>query len=111
MSYIRPLCPYTYIEGENDGDYIYAYNDKEGKEYLSQSGMETKTAIDILFNELNNKEGNLILITCLNALCDNLNIKIRKKPLTFEEFFKLQYKIHERFHKERRNLSTSGVRK
>lgn len=98
---MRALCPYTFLDGESEGDYVYCYDDKAGNEQVAGAGMTTDTALDILFSELGNKDDNLILMTCLKAICKNLDIKLRDKPLGFEEFIELHLKIHKRFREER----------
>lgn len=100
MSYMRALCPYTFLDGESEGDYVYCYDDKEGREQISGARMTTDTALDILFSELSRKDDNLILMTCLKAICNNLDIKLRDKPLEFEEFIELHLKIHKKFREE-----------
>ncbi|KKN69322.1 hypothetical protein LCGC14_0441810 [marine sediment metagenome] len=96
MSYMKALCPYTFLDGESGGDYVY--EDCSGEIY--GANMTTETALDILFSELSYKDDNLILMTCLKAICNNLDIKLRDKPLEIEEFIDLQFGIHKKFRKK-----------
>ena len=96
MSYMRALCPYEYIEGESDGDYVFSSGRIE-----DYGGMKTETALDILFKQCSYVEDNDILIHCLKRICENLNIKMRAKPLTAKEWFELHNEIHKRVRNER----------
>jgi len=91
MSYIRPLSPYTFVEGYNDGDYVYR-SDKEIEDY---GEMSNETIIDILLCQAK-RDKDLILNHSMIRLAENLKIKLRKKPLSNKEWFKEYDKIKQR---------------
>lgn len=95
MSYMRPLCPYEYLEGESEGDYVF-----DSGKIEDYGSMKTETALDILFKQSSFIEDNKILIHCLKRICENLDIKMRETPLTMDEFFELHGEIHKRVGKE-----------
>ena len=92
---MRALCPYEYIEGESDSDYVFASDRIE-----DYGGMKTETALDILFKQCSHVKENDILFHCLKRICENLNIKMRNKPLTNKQWFKLHDEIHKRVKNE-----------
>jgi len=80
MSYMRIGHPMKYVEGESR-DYIFS----TGEDIEDYGSMENESIIEILFSlSENNKEG-LILKHMAKRLAENLNIKLRKKLLTFEQ--------------------------
>jgi len=80
MSYMRTGHPMKYVEGESS-DYLFS----TGEDIEDYGSMENESIIEILFSlSENNKEG-LILKHMAKRLAENLNIKLRKEPLTFEQ--------------------------
>ena len=77
---MRTGYPMKYVEGESS-DYIFS----TGEDIEDYGSMENESIIEILFSlSENNKEG-LILKHMAKRLAENLNIKLRKKLLTFEQ--------------------------
>ena len=45
MSYMRALCPYTFVDGESEVDYVYSHGDDKD-EQIYGANMKNETAID-----------------------------------------------------------------
>lgn len=86
MSYLRINSPYVYVEGFSE-DYVYETGRKESciQDYGSISN---KSIVELLLR-FGNENDDLILLQMGKRLAENLNIKLRKKPLTDEQWLKL----------------------
>lgn len=92
MSYIRAGHPLIYVEGESK-DYIF--NDYGG--FIEDYGSISDTGfIELLFQRWKT-EDNDFKNHLLKRLADRLNVKLRDKPLTNEEYFELEKKNMEEF--------------
>lgn len=79
MSYIRNGSPLKYVEGEST-DYVYS----TGEEIEDYGSISNETIVELLFRFGENSD-DLIMSQMAKRLAENLNIKLRKKPLTFEQ--------------------------
>lgn len=88
MSYIR--CGYylKYVEGKST-DYIFEASDIKGCFIEDYGSISNETIVELLFRFGENSD-DLILSQMAKRLAENLNIKLREKPLIFEERLNLQ---------------------
>ncbi len=100
MSYLRNNSPYKYLYGKSD-DYVYStYH--FSKEVIEDYGkMSNKSIIEILLNVgMNSKD--ILLIHLAKRLAENLEIELRKKPLTITQLINESFKISKEVEKELR---------
>ena len=96
MSYMRPNCPLTYVDGESGGDYVF-----ESPNGIEDYGsIKTETIIDILLSQSQPMDTKLFE-RLMKRLIENLGIEMRVKPLTgIDEWFNEYSKIGDRVSKE-----------
>ena len=95
MSHIRPLTPYTYVEGKNiTGDYVFESSNKKGKYVEDYGHISNPTIIEILFRQAYLND-DILLKHLAIRLAENLYIKVRKKPLTSQQFFDMTLNMHQ----------------
>lgn len=87
MSYIRYTYPLTYVQGDSE-DYVFA-SEFNGIPYICDyAGITNNGIIELLFQEWETED--LVFKNHLLArLADKLNVKLRDKPLTDEEYDKI----------------------
>lgn len=83
MSYIRWGYLLKYVEGKSK-DYIFEASDIKGCFIEDYGSISNETIVELLFI-LGENNKDLIMSQMAKRLAENLNIKLRKKPLTFEE--------------------------
>jgi hypothetical protein len=96
MSYIRSGWDYKYVEGEST-DYVFLCGDGKGNDFVEDYGkISDKGFVDLLFRHWKT-EDIAFKNHLLRRLANRLNVKIRKKPLTWEkQFDMMQRKIQKR---------------
>ena len=81
MSYIRNGSIYKYVEGKSI-DYVFS----TGKGIEDYGSISNETIVELLFTFAEKgDDDDLIMSQMAKRLAENLKIKLRKKPLTFEE--------------------------
>lgn len=98
MSYIRMNSPYRYVDGFSE-DYIFPAETKKGEEFIEDYGNITNKTIVELLIRLGDEHGNLLLVQMGIRLAENLNIKLRKKPLTNKQLIKEYSKSNKKYEK------------
>jgi len=91
MSYIRMGSPYKYLEGFSSNDYVFPTKYK-GKEFIEDYGSISNETIVELLLRFGDQRDDLILTQMGIRLAENLNIKLRKKPLTDKQLSKKYFK-------------------
>jgi len=99
MSYIRAAGPLRYVEG-NSEDYVFGSDDEKGGNYIEDYGKISDTGfIELLFKNWNT-EDIIFKEHLIKRLAKRLKVKIRPKPLTNDEIFKLMEKNMKEYYKE-----------
>ena len=110
MSYVRSLSPHTYVNGMSE-DYVFSTQDKKGESWIEDyGGMKNETIVELLVR-LGDNQGNLILTKMGKRLAENLNIKLRDKPLTSIQWLEEANKIHRKFKKSMEGRNSKEVGK
>lgn len=89
MSYIRASSIFKFVRGESS-DYVYPTSYKKGKkeiDYIEDyGGISDAGIIEMLFRYQTKEEDfnkkDVLIVHLLKRLAENLNVKLRKKPLT-----------------------------
>lgn len=108
MSYIRNGYPLTYVDGISE-DYIFPSAEPDGKGgyttgYIEDYGsIKDNTIIEVLYRhwKTDDEEFKDYL---LKRLAERLNVKLREKPLTFDEFLEMTKEIDKKFQEENKEL-------
>jgi len=81
MSYIRPLSEYTYVDGENSGDYIFwSCSIGDNPEYIEDYGKcSDNTLVDLFAKILYNQEDYDTEDLYYNYLIDKLAKRLKVK--------------------------------
>lgn len=111
MSYIRASYPLTYVNGVSV-DYVFGTQPPRRKKYIEDYGKITDSGIvELLFDNWKitstgeDKEWDeLFKRHLLGRLAERLNVKIRKKALTDNAWWKLASANHKKFLSENKNL-------
>lgn len=100
MSYIRYNHPLTYVEG-NSEDYVFTSAGYDGeKDFIEDYGKISDTGfIELLFQKWNTEDIEF-KNHLLKRLADRLNVRLRDKPLTWEEYLNLEEKNMKEFETE-----------
>ena len=90
MSYIRIGYPLIFVKGESE-DYIFESLDDNDEPYVHDYGScENSTLVELACKSIEEMYGKKPIARYLmKKLADRLGIKLRKKPLTEKEWFKL----------------------
>ena len=102
MSYLRYNSPYKYLFGKSN-DYVFStYH--FSKEVIEDYGkMSNESIIEILLNiGVNSKD--ILLVHLAKRLAENLEIELRKKPLTTKQLIEESFKISKEVEKEVQGL-------
>lgn len=90
MSYLRPSYPLTHVNGESK-DYIFSYKNKKGKEKICDYDRLSDEGIVELFAEIVREhkwlKEKVFCEYLLVKLAERLKVKLRKKPLSDDEFW------------------------
>ena len=99
MSYIRAGWLLTYIEGRSE-DYIYQTEDNKGNEFIEDYGGISNTGLaEILCGIINESFDEPAKKYFMQKTCTALNVKLRTKPLTWEEILDDMDKKCEKYRK------------
>ncbi|MBR9675969.1 hypothetical protein GOV05_03100 [Candidatus Woesearchaeota archaeon] len=93
MSYIRASYPYVYVKGVSN-DYVFC----DGKHnYVEDYGRLSNESIVEMLSRLWKTEDKLFKEYLIKKIAERLDVKLRKKPLTFDGFW-------EEYDKEIKNI-------
>ena len=86
MSYMRIGYPNKYVDGESK-DYIYS----DGKEIIDYGMLDDSSIVEIICRFLDDycQNDRLIYNYLTKHLADRLNVKLRKKPLSTDDWFEI----------------------
>jgi 5'-3' exonuclease len=96
--------PYKYVDGIS-GDYVFPAKYKDGdslNDYIEDyGGISNETIVELLFQFSEcNEDLSLIFAQMALRLSKNLNIKLRKKPLTDKEWFEEDERINKKYEED-----------
>lgn len=105
MSYLRWGHPLKYVDG-NSEDYIWG-GESKGKKYVQNYGpISNKGIIELLSQEWKPEDewDKILKQRVIEQLAKTLNVKLRKKPLTFKQYMKLELKNMREFNEENKEF-------
>jgi len=105
MSYIRSGSVLRYVEGESK-DYIYATykvirkNEPVGRRIEDFGNINNETLVEFVSKMINEdwrKNDEEFVEYIIKNLAEKLNVKLRKKPLSYEEEVRISQELHDKW--------------